>query len=422
MSISYSISRISSILLSLVLLLCCSRTSYDIISSFPEDEYYVSLEEAETIAVSLLSEKGVIPDTKVEGDSIKAAFSINDKEDSSLLYVINYNCGGFAIISADTRLMPVQAYSPTGCFNDDENSYPLGLKIWIEGIEMARNTIKEKSGTQSIETKLAWMEFNADSFNLTSISTKSIRPIDIGEVEVDSLVGPLISDSWHQGSPYNDSLEVCTHYNNGAPSGNYQPVVGCGPLAISRVMRFNQWPSSYPWSNMHDNIPQTPETISFIRDVHYAVKDYSENIPNSFVYGVDSGLPATGISSNYPIDDFLREQYGYPAAITEEYSFSHYGVIRREIFDHNLPCIIFGATANMGGHFWICDGYRYRFSPSFDPDGSFIGGFENNYLHFCWGWPNRDNDGWFLNNNVGGYNYSMYFTHRISPVDYWTEE
>lgn len=415
--------QIIPVLLTLVLLPCCTRVALDITYLCPGDEYYVTLKEAESIAVSLLSENSIFPDTKVEGGTIKGAFSINDKEESPLLHVINYNCGGFAIISADMRLMPVQAYSPTGCFNDDENSYPLGLKIWIEGIEIAHDTIKKKSDTQSIETKLAWMEFNAESIDLASISTKSIRPIDFGEVEVDTLVGPLIQDSWHQESPYNDSLEVCSHYyDSGTFAGNFQPVVGCGPLAISRIMRYNQWPSSYPWSNMHDNIPQTPETISFIRDVHYAVKDYSENIPNSFVYGVDSGLPATGILLDFPIDDFLRDRYGYTAAITEEYSSFHYGVIKREIFDHNLPCIISGKNANLGGHFWICDGYRYRFSPSFDPDGSFIGGFENNYVHYCWGWQNRDDDGWFLFYDVDGYNIDMYFTHRISPVDYWTEE
>ena len=37
----------------------------DIASLYPDDEYYVSRREAESIAVSLLSEKDIIPDTKV---------------------------------------------------------------------------------------------------------------------------------------------------------------------------------------------------------------------------------------------------------------------------------------------------------------------------------------------------------------------
>ena len=45
-------------------------------------------------------------------------------------YIFNYVGGGFAIISADRRIEPVLAYSPTSSFNVTGN-LPPGLTNWL---------------------------------------------------------------------------------------------------------------------------------------------------------------------------------------------------------------------------------------------------------------------------------------------------
>ncbi len=67
--------------------------------------------------------------------------------------------GGFAIISADTRMSPILGYSLEGNISDYE--FPEGFKIWLSGIK------KEYSLLQEADT-------HDKSFIDKSISTKSI--------------------------------------------------------------------------------------------------------------------------------------------------------------------------------------------------------------------------------------------------------
>lgn len=407
------------------------------------DPYSVSMTDALSIASSFITDKGIAPQTRAEDLSVRTAFSINDKANEPLLHVVNYDGGGFVIVAGDTRLRPIQAYSPTGTFDDNQESYPLGLKIWLDCAEASRdNAMVENGEGLDEETQLAWMHFRSNGFDLIKRPTKSLDPfIDPPEEEVDTLVGPLINDSWHQGSPYNDSLQVSSHYyyysnNNQIDSidvGQYRPVVGCVPLAIARVLRYVGKPYNYPWSSMPDDVPQTMATVSFVRDVHYAVKAYAQNHGYSFRY---HGYPryylgnfvgynlATGVSDYFPIGAFLCDQYGYPAAITEPYTSGSNGVIRREIFDHHIPCILSGHSSSSSGHAWVCDGYHYHSLPMFGPDGEFMGALENKYLHHRWGWANQDNDGWFqyydYSPGQSDFHEGMKITHRISEIDYWS--
>ena len=120
-----------------------------------QDFHYVSSDEAIIIANSFVQENGVIPVIKSEDLKIMNHYSINDSSNQPLLHVINYDRGGFAIVSADDRLQPIQAYSESGSFDCNEENYPLGLKIWVESTALAREYLKSKDG-DSEGGKLAW--------------------------------------------------------------------------------------------------------------------------------------------------------------------------------------------------------------------------------------------------------------------------
>lgn len=394
------------------------------------DSYSVSMNDALGIASSFMTEKVIIPATRAEDLSVSKAFSINDKANEPLLHVVNYDGGGFVIVAGDMRLRPIQAYSPTGTFDDNKESYPLGLKIWLDCAEASRdNAIVENGEKSDVETQLAWMHFRSNGFVLNKRMTRSLDPfIDPPEEEVDTLVGPFITDSWHQGWPYNDSLQFCTHYSNGNAVGQYKPVVGSVPLAIARVMRYMELPYNYSWSSMPNSVPQTVATVSFVRDVHNAVKAYADNHGYGVYYYLVGGNPNTSFSDSLPIGAFLCDQYGYPAAITESYTSGSEGKIRREIIDHYLPCILSGHSASPSTPYnlytWICDGYHYHFLPIFGPNGEYMGGIESKYLHHRWGLANCVNDAWYsiydYSVEENNYNKDMKLTHRIAEIDYWS--
>lgn len=424
-------------------MISCSLNKWDDVPDCKSenDPFSVSMTDALSIASSFMTEKGIIPATRAEVLSVRKAFSIYDKTNDPLFHVVNYDGGGFVIVAGDMRLQPIQAYSPTGTFDDNKASYPLGLKIWLDCAEASRdNAMVENGEEHDDETQLAWMQFRSNGFDLNKRLTRSLDPsIGPPAEEVDTLVGPLINDSWHQESPYNDSLQVSSHYyylNNDQIDSIYvgqcRPVVGCVPLAIARVLRYVGKPYNYSWSSMPNNTPQTMATVSFVRDVHYAVKTYANNHGYSFRYKGDPCFYlgdivgysiSTGVSDSFPIGAFLCDQYGYPAAITEPYTSGSNGKIRREIFDYHIPCILSGHSSS-SGHAWVCDGYHYHSLPMFGPDGEFMGALENKYLHHRWGWANQNYDGWFqyydYSPGQSDYHEGMKITHRIAEIDYWS--
>ncbi len=405
------------------------------------DSNSVSMTDALAIASSFMTDKGITPATRAEELSVRTAFSINDKANEPLFHVVNYDGGGFVIVAGDIRLKPIQAYSPTGCFDAHKEAYPIGLKIWLDCVESSRdNALKENGEEPEEETRLAWIQYGLNGFDSGKSNTRSLDPI-IGppHEEVDTLVGPFFSDTWYQGTPYNDSLQVCGHYyyytNNqqidSVYKGQFRSVLGCVPLAIAKVLRYNHIPNNYSWSSMLNHAPQTAETVSFVRDVHYAVKTYANSHGYSFRYkwnpiydnngNTIGSYLSTGVSDSLQIGDFLCDEYGFPAAITETYTSASRGKIRREIFDYHLPCILCGSSSS-GGHAWVCDGYNYHSLPVFDFDGEFQGAIQTEYLHHCWGVENGSYDGWFSYNDYAGYQNNMKLTHRISTVDYWQDD
>ena len=388
------------------------------------DCYSVSMDDAINLAHVFSSDNGFIS-TRSSTSTVNDPFSINDETGTPMLHVINYEGGGFIIIAGDKRLRPIQAYSPLGSFSEDLKSIPLGLKIWLENTQETLNLAKEK-GDVDAETRSAWARYT------NRLLTRSQIPDPIPTEEVDTLVGPFITDYWHQYAPYNDNLIIAPHYysTDDTYAGDYKPAVGCLPLAIARVMRYNMRPSNYSWSSMPDNSPQTTHTKSFISDVHYAVKSYSQSHGYNFNYfripeynslGVVTGYHSeTGTDHNFPIGSFMNTHFGYSAAVTESYSINSYQKMRREMIDHLLPCIISGEVSSGGGHTWICDGYHYNYTPGHYIGEQYIEAVYTTYLHYRWGMENSNYDGWYFHSNVnlGSFDlhYNMQLTHHITDV------
>lgn len=102
------------------------------------NESFVSIDEATKIAenidynsdVSALIEKNQLYSFKSKRKrTIHNTTTITD-EKTPYFYVSNYENGGYSIVPADNRLLPVMAFSELGNFNID--SMPPGLVYWFE--------------------------------------------------------------------------------------------------------------------------------------------------------------------------------------------------------------------------------------------------------------------------------------------------
>lgn len=102
----------------------------------PDGGSFVSLTKATDIAAVFFGILSNIPATK-SNPSIASIETIKDSKNNNtpMMYVINYDGGGFVIVSATKDYFPILAYS-------DENNFVYneeigGLEIWMEETQEA---------------------------------------------------------------------------------------------------------------------------------------------------------------------------------------------------------------------------------------------------------------------------------------------
>ena len=85
-----------------------------------------------------------------------------------------------------------------------------------------------------------------------------------GCINTYEFLGPLMTTTWGQRKPYNDSVRF-----EGCPTAGTAPT-GCVATAMAQVMKFHEFPANYNWANMPDNTGTT-ETATLMRDIGEAV-------------------------------------------------------------------------------------------------------------------------------------------------------
>ncbi len=164
---------------------------------------FVSLDEGTKIAANIdfnkavlaLAEKNQIYSVKSKRKrTIHNTTTITDGK-IPYFYVSNYENGGYSIVPADNRLLPVMAFSELGNFNID--SMPPGLIYWFEAnVDNIQNLNKSHS-LQLTHIARLW-----------DIAKSYVQPIDppvdpggepIPDNPVTTTVEPLLRTQWHQG-------------------------------------------------------------------------------------------------------------------------------------------------------------------------------------------------------------------------------
>jgi hypothetical protein len=129
-----------------------------------EETYLFTLDNALSYA-GKFQLRGKNPSTKGEVKSISQSMSVGAGQPD--FHVINYTDGGFVIISADTRISPVLAYSDdSGCNFEDE--LPPGLQMWMDNVSQEIKTVRAENAEPSASTtalRSAFTDYNEYYFN-----------------------------------------------------------------------------------------------------------------------------------------------------------------------------------------------------------------------------------------------------------------
>lgn len=337
-------------------------------------------------------------DTRSANTQIKESFPII-KDSLPIMHVVNYEGGGFVIVSGDNRIEPLLAHSETGYFKEDITNYPEGLKHWINHISQTISYIRENDIELPSELEAYWNQYLSEE----DIDSRAIKPVDTCQEIEDGLwdetVGPLLATQWHQNYPFNEQMPLVPN-----DEGNLvHAPVGCVPIAIAQILKYHNYPTNYQWSSMPLNEYECNQALwTLFNDIHSRIG--AENI----TYKWDG----TSVPTDYNKGNLFKNNFGYSSAIQADYNFS---TVRQEIFTYNRPVIITGKDNDIdSGHAWVCDGANEWWTciRAEDEDENDIT-FSYLQFHMNWGWGGYC-DGWF---SYGNFNPTGYqFTENLKMV------
>lgn len=372
-----------------------------------KDQNFVNLQEVGQLVSQLqLPVSGLRNTSGNEQKNVSSIVPVSGFDDSTTsYYVVNYEDGGFMVVSADNRVAPVLAFSESGNLSLS-GGLPGGLVEWLDETSLYIENVRKSEIEQSGNVKDAW-------------TPQAIqRAISIGDPNIDGEdkngscestykeVTPLLKTTWGQGVGYNDLVDFqgsCSGYSNG------KSPAGCVAVAMAQIMKYNEHPKTYNWGAMPIDRGSS-ETARLIADVGKKVK---------MKYFCD------GSKASYEdaIDAF-KNNFGYSSAICTDFN------VDRVVAELNSkrPVFLRGGEEKQiiivpydsGGHAWVCDGYRRSENCEYDTNGNFTGTiYMYTYLHMNWGWNGTYNNVWLAYNDWKvasyDYNYKKKMIYNIKP-------
>lgn len=316
----------------------------------------------------------IVGDSKICGEN---TFSVENADNNVIVYYrINFNEGGWVMISNSEQTKPILAYSKNGEFNSENIPPALEqlLNYYKSSIyEVITNNIKNSDFNQEWEILLNYHSNKSTYSTQTNNFCLLDKPIE-GTVY------------WSQ-EYNNDGFGHCTPcYNKYCPDKtdnswsciglstkncycDYKPV-GCGAVAMGEIMWYWRWPISYNWSiiptELKDNTPtyQANELARLLHDCGIkANMNYCCNGSWATTNNVCDGLIDLGFESAQ-------------VKIRNQISDNAWKQLLRTELDAERPVLYRGGAVIDPGdwgnvHYFVCDGY--------DRDNT-------DYFHFNWGW------------------------------------
>jgi len=380
---------------------CCNESEDMLLNEIKnnQDPFEVSIDDVNHIANNFTSEKYTIDFLKirkksdlssskgVEGFKIKKIKNIKTIKENNkqLLHIINYDEGGFIILSGDKRSIPILAHSLTNNFDLDIEDTPSGVLKWLAFAKSQINEIKTKGFGSYKHIDQKWDDIisgKIGEINLSKYSSKDEEPDPNDcEDEIIITVSPILKTTWDQGYGFYESLPNCS------PTSSLKSFTGCLPLAMAQIMKANEHPTTYSWSNMA-NTYGTSTTQDFILDIFNSFDSRSE---------LDYDCDGTSVDNDYDFSDIFKTDYGYTSA---NWSNSYnYLTVKNDLLN-GKPVILIGTdtSQNNYAHAWVADGVRERGYCIFDSNGNWISTVYYMDFHCNWGWGGNAN-GYFAINN-----------------------
>lgn len=368
----------------------------------------VDKETAKAIGAKFLQASTAIKN--VDANSLEFVTSYKMSDGNDAFYVFNTE-SGFVIVSADDCATPILGYSIEGQFVKDD--IPIQMQDYLNDfVEEIQYGIEHETDKDE-KTIRQWELVKTTGRTSENRDNKS--------------AGPLLSTTWGQQPYYN---RLCPSNENG------KAITGCVATAMGQIMRYHKHPTqgegshsytpvgsagypeqtanfgatTYEWDKMPAALTNTSgtELLTGITDEQInavATILYHCGVSVDMMYG-PSGSGGSGAFSEY-VPGALQNYFKYSIEMcytSQQYYSPNVWLSRvKANIDANRPIYYTGRDYDKNaGHAFVCDGYN------------------NDFLHFNWGWRGSSNGNFALNAlNAGSYKFngSNYAIFNIHPDD-----
>jgi len=368
-----------------------------------------------------------------------------------LAYILDLEPQGCIIVSTDTDIYPVIAYSDAGRFSmvDDPENIFLHLVRW--DMQNRFNALPITSQSLVTENNYLWSEYLAEEGRFTTLAASS------------GSWGPWLKTQWSQGWANREPGFVYpdydySDYNRYCPLGHnseWRSLTGCGPTSMAQLLNYWKYPSSISLDGSDDytsssmpyfidgqshtltldidddyntyDFPRFSELNSRLSSIRYydgdlyfwdvglwnyrspvdedpglnaaAKQEIKEDIAAllfacGIVMEVDYSPSYTSYSSSYIpgiASDYplLTDTFGYSSASTADIGWApFYATLEQNMKDEQPALLFIDSQSRTQGHILVADGYRDEWQ----------GGSQGYYhLNFGWGNANPDSvsDSWY---------------------------
>ncbi|WP_455584684.1 C10 family peptidase [Bacteroides sp.] len=298
-----------------------------------------------------------------------------------------YNVGennGFVVVAGDERMHTILAYSTEGCF--DLTTAPDGFMDLLQSY--SKQTGEIRSGA-TVNTNQLLVRKAATTETLTdNVGTALLDEVSMEVTKQDGTKVTLKGIKYDQLAPYNALCPII----NGA-----RVYTGCGATAMVQVMRYFRYPSSGTGSHRNTSVANLP-LVDFSKAVYQwdlMLPNYSNNqskdnygsvenrdavalamyhagVATDMIYTSNgSGTGAWAVAN--ALKTYFRYNPGIEIARKVIYTDDEWFALMKNELDNGRP-VPYSGSGEMGGHFFVCDGY--------DNSGR---------LHYNYGWSGTYN-------------------------------
>ena len=264
-----------------------------------------------------------------KGDfSIKSSQKLVSENGKVLAYVLDLEPNGFIVISSDTDIKPIIAYSFKSDFIVDDNCGNALYHMVLKDMKLRREAIslysKEKKGKNNVK----WEKYIAGDLDyFRSLLFQQWPP------EGSTSTGGWMETAWHQRSPYNNFCPL-------DPNTGNRSVVGCVGTAMAQIVNYHRYIGDLSFSEDDEytsngigidadssayDFPSFERLNAYLDSLRYRYQhDISINNNDiaalNFACGISVQMSYSARASGadvYSIADALIQKFNYFSAITK---------------------------------------------------------------------------------------------------------